>query len=318
MVLLISDGWDRGDPEVLRDEIARLQRSCHRLIWLNPLIGTADYAPLTRGLQAALPFVDDFLPARTLTDLARPGATLERDLDATHMDITGSYTFAAPPDRVWALLMDPAVISSCIPGCERFEPDGEDRYKAALTVGMAAITGTYDGTVVITDKVAADVVSSDGRRPGAAGFVKGSADDHAARRRRRRPIVDVTGTVQTGGPIARLGQRLIGGVAKMMQDRFFACLQSKLVDELPDLAQDARAYALPSQRAPREHRDHRRRYSALAWMSALTSLDVRRRRACAPPSMVASESGLPASACSTLVRRDARASSAPVSPTRAD
>jgi hypothetical protein len=70
VVLLISDGWDRGDPSVLRDQVARLQRSCHRLIWLNPLIGTVDYAPLTRGLQAALPFVDDFLPARTLSDLA--------------------------------------------------------------------------------------------------------------------------------------------------------------------------------------------------------------------------------------------------------
>jgi uncharacterized protein with von Willebrand factor type A (vWA) domain len=70
VVLLISDGWDRGDPEVLRAQIARLQRSCHRLIWLNPLIGTVGYEPLTRGLQAALPYVDDFLPARTLTNLA--------------------------------------------------------------------------------------------------------------------------------------------------------------------------------------------------------------------------------------------------------
>lgn len=69
VVLLISDGWDRGEPAVLRQQIARLQRSCHRLIWLNPLIGTAEYAPLTRGLQAALPYVDDFLPARTLTNL---------------------------------------------------------------------------------------------------------------------------------------------------------------------------------------------------------------------------------------------------------
>jgi uncharacterized protein len=69
VVLLISDGWDRGDPELLRQQVARLQRSCHRLIWLNPLLGTADYAPLTRGLQAALPYVDDFLPARTLTNL---------------------------------------------------------------------------------------------------------------------------------------------------------------------------------------------------------------------------------------------------------
>ena len=70
VVLIISDGWDCGEPTELRDQIARLQRSCHRLIWLNPLIGTTDYAPLTRGLQAALPFVDDFLPARTLTNLA--------------------------------------------------------------------------------------------------------------------------------------------------------------------------------------------------------------------------------------------------------
>jgi uncharacterized protein len=70
VVLLISDGWDRGDPVELAGEIARLQRTCRRLVWLNPLIGTADYAPLTRGLQAALPFVDDFLPARTLNNLA--------------------------------------------------------------------------------------------------------------------------------------------------------------------------------------------------------------------------------------------------------
>ena len=76
VVLLISDGWDRGDPVVLRDGVARLQRSCRRLIWLNPLIGTADYAPLTRGLIAALPFVHDFLPARTLTNLADLAAHL--------------------------------------------------------------------------------------------------------------------------------------------------------------------------------------------------------------------------------------------------
>jgi uncharacterized protein with von Willebrand factor type A (vWA) domain len=69
VVLVISDGWDRGDPQVLREQIARLQRSCHRLVWLNPLIGTTDYAPLTRGLAAALPFVDDFLPVRTLRDV---------------------------------------------------------------------------------------------------------------------------------------------------------------------------------------------------------------------------------------------------------
>jgi len=79
VVLVVSDGWDRGDPVELRNQVARLQRSCHRLVWLSPLLGTADYAPLTRGLVAALPFVDDFLPARTLAnleDLARHLSTL--------------------------------------------------------------------------------------------------------------------------------------------------------------------------------------------------------------------------------------------------
>ncbi len=143
------------------------------------------------------------------------------------MDISGSYTFNAPPDRVWALLMDPAVLSSCIPGCEGFEPDGDDRYRVTMTVGMAAITGTYNGTVVLVDKVPQTsyglVVEGQGR----PGFVKGTS---AVRLRAEgeTTAVDVTAAVQTGGAIARIGQRLIGSVAKMMMDRFFACLQGKL------------------------------------------------------------------------------------------
>jgi uncharacterized protein with von Willebrand factor type A (vWA) domain len=69
VVLLISDGWDRGDPALLGTEIARLQRSCHRLIWLNPLLGSEQYEPLTRGMQAALPYIDDFLPVHNLASL---------------------------------------------------------------------------------------------------------------------------------------------------------------------------------------------------------------------------------------------------------
>lgn len=78
VVLVVSDGWDRGDPEVLQAQVARLQRSCHRLTWLSPLLGTADYRPLTRGLVAALPFVDDFLPVRTLRNLEHLAAELNQ------------------------------------------------------------------------------------------------------------------------------------------------------------------------------------------------------------------------------------------------
>ncbi len=69
VVLLISDGWDRGEPALLSEEMARLHRSCHRLIWLNPLLGSPDYEPLTRGMVAALPHVDNFLPVHNLASL---------------------------------------------------------------------------------------------------------------------------------------------------------------------------------------------------------------------------------------------------------
>jgi len=143
------------------------------------------------------------------------------------MEISGSYTFNASADRVWALLMDPAVLSTCIPGCDRFEPDGADRYAVTLTVGLAAITGTYNGTVVLTDLVPNTsyglVVEGQGR----PGFVKGTSAI-TLRGEGATTAVDVTANVQTGGAIARLGQPLIGGVAKMMMDKFFSCLQAKL------------------------------------------------------------------------------------------
>jgi uncharacterized protein with von Willebrand factor type A (vWA) domain len=77
IVLVISDGWERGDPEVLAKEMARLRRSVHRVIWLNPISGRANYVPATRGMTAVLPHVDDFLPAANLSDLTTVIALLE-------------------------------------------------------------------------------------------------------------------------------------------------------------------------------------------------------------------------------------------------
>lgn len=82
VVLIISDGWDRGDPQLLGNEMMRLQRSCYRLIWLNPLLGSPRYQPLTRGMQAALPFIDDFLPVHNLESL---------ELLAEHLSDIGEY-----------------------------------------------------------------------------------------------------------------------------------------------------------------------------------------------------------------------------------
>ena len=77
VVLIISDGWDRGDVRILAEEMARLQRNCHRLMWLNPLLGQDDYRPVTAGMRAALPYIDDFLPANNLDNLFALGRALE-------------------------------------------------------------------------------------------------------------------------------------------------------------------------------------------------------------------------------------------------
>ena len=69
IVLIISDGWDTGNIELLAKETDRLHRSCHRLVWLNPNLGYEDFKPLTQGLQAILPHVDDFLPIHNLNSL---------------------------------------------------------------------------------------------------------------------------------------------------------------------------------------------------------------------------------------------------------
>jgi uncharacterized protein with von Willebrand factor type A (vWA) domain len=69
VVLIVSDGWERGDPQRLAREMAALRRACHRLLWLDPLAGQPGFAPETAGLRAALPHVDAFLPCANVASL---------------------------------------------------------------------------------------------------------------------------------------------------------------------------------------------------------------------------------------------------------
>ena len=78
VVAILSDAWDRGDVDLLERETARLRRSCGRLLWLNPLIGSPGYEPLTRGIRRVLPHIDDFLPIHNLTSLEQLGRVLAR------------------------------------------------------------------------------------------------------------------------------------------------------------------------------------------------------------------------------------------------
>lgn len=143
------------------------------------------------------------------------------------MDIHATYTFNAPAQAVWDLLMDTERIAACIPGCDRLEPIGDNRYRARLTVSLAAVSGAFDGTVAMVDQQPPDsyrlIVEGQGR----GGFVNG-ASTIVLTDQGSTTAVDVSGQVQIGGAIARVGQRLLSSVARMMMDRFFGCLQGKL------------------------------------------------------------------------------------------
>jgi hypothetical protein len=117
VVIVVSDGWDRGDPTIVADETARLRRNCHRLVWLNPLAGTPGYQPLAGGMRAAYPYIDDFLPAGTVASLERLGEILGgvRAGDTRRGSEAAAHA-ALPPDgpRVHGL---PGVV-----GGERVDP----------------------------------------------------------------------------------------------------------------------------------------------------------------------------------------------------
>ena len=92
------------------------------------------------------------------------------------MHLSSTYTFSAPRQKVWELLNDPGgVIADCLPGCESLEPTGDDSFRAILTVGIAAISGRYEGIVRMSDRheLSSYTLVVDGR--GRTGFVKGEA-----------------------------------------------------------------------------------------------------------------------------------------------
>jgi uncharacterized protein len=143
-------------------------------------------------------------------------------------EIARSYTFDAPPDRVWQLLMDTKALAACIPGCERLDPDPDtpNRYVVKLSINLAAVMGSYDGSVQLVDiqpgRSYGMIVEGRGR----PGFVAGKAAIGLAPEGTGTRL-DVTGELQAGGAIARVGQRLIGSAANLMMDRFFACVKAQ-------------------------------------------------------------------------------------------
>ena len=136
------------------------------------------------------------------------------------MNFNGEALLHAAPDAVWAALLDPGALQHCLPGCQSLEPIGPDHYEATVTLGIAAIKGSYKGRVQIADKQELTSYTLHIEGSGSSGTVKG-VGTMALSPTEQGTSVHWTADAQIGGPIASVGQRLIGGVAKLIAGDFF-------------------------------------------------------------------------------------------------
>jgi carbon monoxide dehydrogenase subunit G len=144
------------------------------------------------------------------------------------MKVTGTYRFSASRERVFELLLDPAVLKACIPGCEELVPLGGGRYEAVMKVGVGAVRGTYKGQVEIADVQAPERYRMRVEGRGGPGFVKGEATIELKEATDSETEVVLVGEGQVGGMIAGLAQRLLGGVVNSIMTQFFSCMRQQL------------------------------------------------------------------------------------------
>ena len=136
------------------------------------------------------------------------------------MKIEGSHDVPAPRKKVWDAFLDPAQLKKAIPGCEKLEALGNDEFKATLKVGVAAVKGTFEGKVRLAEKKPPESYRLAAEGSGGPGFVKADtlitlSEIEGGTR------VAYSADVQVGGLIAGVGQRMLGGVSRMMADQFF-------------------------------------------------------------------------------------------------
>ena len=150
------------------------------------------------------------------------------------MKISGSNTLAASPEQVWAAIMDPAVLARCIPGCESLTPTGPHSHSMRVTAGVAAIKGTYDGQVALTDLKEPDSLVMKVRGAGAPGTIEAAVDVRLAPAAGSGTELSYDADASVGGAIGGVGQRMLAGVTKKMAGQFFTALDRDIAGERPE------------------------------------------------------------------------------------
>lgn len=141
------------------------------------------------------------------------------------MKFEGNYTFKASREKVWQVLLDPKILAQCMPGCEDLKEIGPDQYEASVKVGIAAVKGTYKAKVSIKEKQPPSHYVLSGQGSGGPGFMQGDVVIDLEQKG-GETLLKYSTDAKVGGLIAGVGQRMIGGIAKMMVDQFFKKMEA--------------------------------------------------------------------------------------------
>jgi carbon monoxide dehydrogenase subunit G len=141
--------------------------------------------------------------------------------------VQGTVLLPAGREQVWDLLTDPAKLAKLLPGCEKLEPDGPDRYKVAIKFALAAISGKYVGSVELSQKKPPESLRMVLEGKGTPGFMRGEGSIHLAEKKGQTEL-RYEGEAQVGGMIAAVGQRMIDVAARRIIQQFFDSAAAQL------------------------------------------------------------------------------------------
>lgn len=149
------------------------------------------------------------------------------------MELHGTHTFDAPQQAVWHVLTDPDTLRRCLPGCQRFELQPDGAYAITLTIGIAAIKGTYTGTVQMLNEKPPDSYTLKMAAKGGVGFVDGHGDFQIIphEKNNNQTFLSYKGEAHVGGKIAGLGQRVIHAGANLVIGQFFRAMEKEIKNE---------------------------------------------------------------------------------------
>ncbi|GGB83468.1 carbon monoxide dehydrogenase subunit G [Knoellia flava TL1] len=152
------------------------------------------------------------------------------------MKITGNATMKASPEQVWAAVHDPAVLARCIPGCQSLREQAPGRYAMTVVAGVAAIKGSYDGEVEVTDVTEPSAFTMRAEGAGAPGTIATTVDVSLAPGEGGGTAIAYEADATVGGPVGGVGQRMLAGVARKMAGQMFAALDADIAGERPAAA----------------------------------------------------------------------------------